>query len=348
VPEPAPIRVASVGLGWVTTHRHIPALRRSPRADLVGLIDHVPGRADKLAHELKLPRSATAQSATDVSWLDEVDAVTIGTPPKTHHSLVIGFLDAGKHVLVEKPMAMTVTEAEELSARAKERDRVLAVVHNFQFMGAVRRLQRMMRDGQLGEVHSIWAIQLSNPERRLPTWYEQLPLGLFYDESPHFFYLLRALAGIEPEFRSIDVVRSRDGTETPLKITALLDADGIPIQVDMNFQAPLSEWHIGVLGTRRAAFVDMFRDILLTVPNDRSHLGRDILRTSAIAGWAHLVGTVKSGALLVTGRLTYGNDEVVERFGLACQGEVNALAGISASDGIAVVTMQHRIIEASR
>jgi scyllo-inositol 2-dehydrogenase (NADP+) len=115
----------------------------------------------------------------------------------------------------------------------------------------------------------------------------------------------------------------------------------------MNFEAPLSEWHIGVLATRRAAFVDVFRDILLTVPNDRSHRGRDILRTSAIAGWSHLVGSVKSGALLVAGRLTYGNDEVVERFCLACKGQRNGLAGISASDGAAVVTMQHKIIESS-
>jgi scyllo-inositol 2-dehydrogenase (NADP+) len=348
VSEATPIRVASIGLGWVTTNRHLPALRRCAQAQLLGVIDRQPGRAERIARETKLPLSATARSADEVSWLDQVDAVTIGTPPLTHYSLVRGYLEAGKHVLVEKPMAMTVAEAEELTTLAAERGRVLAVVHNFQFMGAVRRLKRMMADGGLGEIRSIWAVQMSNPKRRLPTWYEELPLGLFYDESPHFFYLLRTLADREPEFRSIYVLRSRDGAETPAKITAQLDAGGIPIQVDMNFQAPLSEWHIGVLAAKRAAFVDVFRDILVTVPNDRTHLGRDILRTSAIAGWSHLVGTVRSGTRSVAGRLTYGNDEVVERFCRACQGEANAVAGISASDGTAVVKMQHHVVEAAR
>jgi scyllo-inositol 2-dehydrogenase (NADP+) len=348
MPDAVPVRIASVGLGWVTTNRHIPALRRSSLARLVGVIDRQPGRAQKIAGELKLPLAATSQGAGDVTWLDQIDAVTIGTPPLTHYSLVRGYLEAGKHVLVEKPMAMTVAEANEMATLAADRNRVLAVVHNFQFTRSVRRVQRMLKQGKLGEVRSIWAVQLSNPNRRLPTWYEQLPLGLFYDESPHFFYLLRALTGTELDFRSIDVLPSRNGAETPAKISALMDAGGLPVQVDMNFEAPLSEWHIGVLGTRKAAFVDVFRDILVVVPDDGTHLGRDILRTSASAGWSHLAGTVQSGLLMVAGRLAYGNDEVIRKFCLACQGEPGALAGISAADGAAVVRMQHRVIEAAR
>jgi len=126
-----------------------------------------------------------------------------------------------------------------------------------------------------------------------------------------------------------------------------LDARGIPVQIDMNFQAPLSEWHIGVLGTRGAAFVDIFRDILVTVPNDGEHLGRNILRTSAVAGWGHLVGTAESGVLLAARRLSYGNDDVVMNFCRACQGDSGTLSGISAVDGVAVVQMQHRIIESA-
>ncbi len=297
---------------------------------------------------MRLPYSATAKSAAEVPWLDQIDAVTIGAPPQSHYSLALSYLESGKHVLVEKPMAMTVTEAEELTSLARDRNLVLAVVHNFQFARSVRRVKSLIADGSLGEITSVWAVQLSNPKRRLPTWYEQLPLGLFYDESPHFFYLVRAITGCEPEFRSISVVQNKAGTETPAKITAVLDANGIPVQIDMNFTAPLSEWHIGVMGTKRAAFVDVFRDILVAIPNDGAHLGRDILRTSAAASWAHLVGTVQSGRLLTAGRLFYGNDEVVMKFCLACQGERNALAGISAADGVTVVKMQHRIVEAAK
>jgi predicted dehydrogenase len=348
VSEAAPVRVASVGLGWATNNRHIPALRRCKLAHLVGAIDYQPGRAAATAQRFKLPYSAVAQGAPDVPWLDQIDAVTIGAPPQHHYALAHSYLEAGKHVLVEKPMAMTVAEAQELSSLAAARERVLAVVHNFQFANSVRELKQILKDGHLGEVRSIWAVQLSNPKRRLPTWYEQLPLGLFYDESPHFFYLLRFLTECEPDFRSIDVLRAQKGVQTPAKITAMLDAHGIPIQIDMNFQAPLSEWHIAVFGERHAAFVDVFRDILVVMPNDESHLGRDILRTSASAIWSHTFGTFKSGSRLMAQMLTYGNDEVIRRFCLACRGQPEALAGISAADGLAVVQMQHRVIEAAK
>jgi predicted dehydrogenase len=348
VTDAAPVSLAAIGLGWVTTNRHIPALRRCSQARLIGVIDHQSGRAAALARQLSLKRSATAHSAADVSWLDQVDAVTIGTPPGTHYSLARSYLDAGKHVLVEKPLAMTVDEAEQLIALANDRGRVLAVVHNFQFTRSVRRTKQLMRSGRLGDIRSMWAVQLSNPKRRLPAWYEQLPLGLFYDESPHFFYLLRHLTECEPKFQRIDVLRDRDGAETPARVSVLLDACGIPVQIDMNFQAPLSEWHIGVLGSKGAAFVDIFRDILVVVPNDGSHLARDILRTSAAAMWSHGFGTLESGVLLAVGRLAYGNDEVVRRFCLACQGERDVLGGISGIDGAAVVSMQNQVVNASR
>jgi len=317
-------------------------------AQLVGVIDHRPDRAEVLARQLRLPYWATSQTAADVSWLDQIDAVTIGSPPGTHYALTRSYLEAHKHVLVEKPMTMTVKEAEQVAAIALEQKQVLGVVHNFQFTRSVRRVKRMIRDGQLGRIGSIWAVQLSNPRRRLPTWYEELPLGLFYDESPHFFYLLRSLTGTSIRFRSIDVRRDAGGANTPARINALMDADGTLVQVDMNFQAPLSEWHIGVLGTESAAFIDVFRDVLVVVPNDGSHLGRNILQTTLSASWSHIAGTVGSGVLLIAGRLSYGNDEVVRKFCLACLGETGALDGISAADGLAVVKMQHEIVEAAK
>jgi predicted dehydrogenase len=297
---------------------------------------------------MRVPLSATAAAAPDVPWLDRIDAVTIGTPPSTHYAIVKSYLEAGKHVLVEKPMAMTVDQARELMELAIARDLVLAVVHNFQFMRSAARLKRMMNAGDLGDLRSILAVQLSNPRRRLPTWYQQLPLGLFYDESPHVFYLLKFIAGCDPQFRSIDVIPSQDGSATPVKISAQLDAEGVPVQIDMNFQAPLSEWHIAVLGSKGAAFVDMFRDILVVVPNDGTHLAREILGTSVRVGWSHLLGTIQSGLLLAAGRLSYGNDEVVRRFCLACGGDRSALAGMSAADGVAVVSMQHLVIDSCK
>jgi hypothetical protein len=99
-----------------------------------------------------------------------------------------------------------------------------------------------------------------------------------------------------------------------------------------------------VLGSERLAVVDVFRDILVVVRNDRAHGGADILATSFDAVRGHLWGTLTSGLRLVTRRLAYGNDEVIRRFAAAClQGAPPA--GITAADGCRVVEMQHAILD---
>src|SRR2546421_243221 len=75
----------------------------------------------------------------------------------------------------------------------------------------------------LGKITGIDAVQLGNPRRRLPEWYEELPLGLFYDESPHLLYLMQSIAGPLRLARAI-AVPSRRGLATPARIAAWFTA----------------------------------------------------------------------------------------------------------------------------
>ncbi len=335
------LRVAAVGLGWVTVNRHLPWLRRCPDVELVGVIDPRPEHVSAIAAQLKI-RPGIGSRPQDVAWLDEVDAVTIGTPPQTHFPLAQSFLAAGKHVLVEKPMAMNPIEASQLAQAAHARGRTLAVVHNFQFARATRRLQEMRAKGDLGEVLGIAAVQLSNPSRRLPSWYQDLPLGLFYDESPHLLYLVRSLLSEEPAIVRADVVPSRSGQPTPALVDLRFDGP-VPVTVTMRFEAPVSEWHLAVFGSKRLAVVDIFRDVLVVSPNDGRHGPADIMRTSAAAIASHLWGVARSGGLMLAGRLSYGNDEVIRRFVQACQTGAPP-DGISAVDGLRIVELQHQVL----
>lgn len=341
------LRVAAVGLGWVTTNRHIPSLRRDRRVEVVGLVDRRPERVRAVARRFGIARTAVAAGPDGVPWLDEVDAVSIGTPPHSHAPLSTAFLEAGKHVLQEKPFAMSTAEADGLVAAARRSGRVLAVVHNFQFARSVRRLRRLIEAGALGEVRSIWAAQLSNPGRRLPAWYEDLPLGLFTDESPHLLYLVRRLAPCEPVTEHVRVVPSRAGRATPHQVDLALRAGDVPVRVSIDFEAPVSEWHVAVLGTHRLAVADVFRDVLVVTDNDGLHRGREILGTTWSALRTHLAGVASSGVLLVRGRLSYGNDEVVRRFVDACL-DGAPLDGIAPEDGRWVTAMQRCVVDASR
>jgi len=340
------LRVAVVGLGWVGTHRHLPWLKRTPGVEVVGVIDHTPARVERAKALFRVAEGATAEGPHAVTWLDDIDAVTIATPPATHVELARAYLLAGKDVLVEKPMALEVDAARELADIAEREGRVLAVVHNFQFARSTMRLKALISAGRLGEIQAVWGAQLSNPRRRLPEWYESLPLGLFYDESPHFFYLVRSILGGSLQIEVVHLVPGPPGRSTPAAITLLMRAGSTPAQISMNFTAPVSEWHLTVIGSEALAVLDVFRDVLVVTRNDREHLGRHILRTTADAMTSHLGGVARSGALNALGRLAYGNDVVIGRFVDACRTRV-APQDISANDGVDVVRLQHEVLDRS-
>jgi len=347
-----PVRIAVVGLGWVATHRHIPALQANRDARIVGVVDRSGEKAERISRSLRLNRFAAVDSIAAIPWLDEVDAVTIATNPTTHFQLIHQALEAGKSVLTEKPFTMTLDEGQQLAELATSRSGLLAVVHNFQFATSTRRFLRDLKSGRLGRVNGILATQLGNPRRRLPVWYEQLPFGLFYDESPHFFYLLERLAPGALRFETAHVHPSTTGLATPATIGANYSCtteDGrvLPVTMFLDFESPVSEWHIIVMTDRALCDLDVFRDIYVRLPNDGLHTTRTVIRTSLSATWQHWRQHVDRGALHLTKGIDYGNREVMRRFITAIR-TGREPKRICASDALRILRRQHEILEKRR
>ena len=97
----------------------------------------------------------------DVLNDDSIDAVLIATPPATHHALVKRALEAGKHVLVEKPLATTSADARELIELANRQDLVLMPGHTFVYSPAVNAVRSLLTDGVLGEVYFITSARMN-------------------------------------------------------------------------------------------------------------------------------------------------------------------------------------------
>ncbi|MBI1273791.1 MAG: gfo/Idh/MocA family oxidoreductase [Alphaproteobacteria bacterium] len=341
-----PIRVAAIGLGWVTRHRHIPALLRNPSFRLMGVIDRNGKAAQEVAARYNLHRVAITHDLGLVPWLDDIDAVTIGTAPFAHAEMACAALARGKHVLTEKPFAMNIAEGERMQETARAAGKTLAVMHNFQFSKAMRAYARDVARGRIGTVRRIAATQLGNPRRRLPSWYQDLPFGLFYDESPHFFYLLRKLAGGPLLLLHAHCLEASRGGATPAAAELVYrNHAGVPVTVSCNFESPVSEWFIGVYGENALALIDIFRDIYIRLPNDNTHAASNILRTSMAVGLQHWLQHIPNGLAYLTWRLDYGNNEVFARFGDAIHDGAEP-AGIAAADGFEVLRMQHEAIEA--
>jgi predicted dehydrogenase len=339
------VRVAAFGAGWVTTARHVPTMQADDGFDVVALVDRHGERAQEWAGKLGVPRWAEASLPSQLPFVGELDAITCGTAPFSHHAVIEDALQAGKAVLTEKPFTMTVAEGEALRDLARSKGLALCVVHNFQFARSVRKLRRWIENGRIGTPRGLWAVQMSNPKRRLPTWFDELPLGLFYDESPHLLYLVKALAGAPLEPLAATITPSTLGhANTPSQIAVQLRAGPMPVTVQMNFEAPLSEWQVLVFGDEGMGVVEVFRDIARHVPNDGGHKTMEVLRTSLAATMGHWAGYPVPGVGHLRKTLRYGNEEVFRRFRVAATGGVRP-EGIDVEDALEVLRLQHWIVE---
>ncbi|MEK6776623.1 MAG: Gfo/Idh/MocA family oxidoreductase [bacterium] len=145
----AEIRVGVVGVGYLGQH-HARNYAEMPGVRLAGVADVDQGRAQEIAR-----RHATRVFLDYLDMIPDVDAVSIVSPTVTHFEIARDFLKQGVDVLVEKPMTETLVQAGELIRIAEQNQRILQVGHIERFNGAVRELERLVRDPGFIEVHRL-------------------------------------------------------------------------------------------------------------------------------------------------------------------------------------------------
>jgi len=335
-----PLTVGVIGAGWVATARHIPSFRRDGRVRVEALLDPAPERARDVARRYHIPHTYGQLSDFLAHGLD---VVAICTPPWTHAHLAIEALRRGCHVLVEKPMAMSVEEASQMVEAAREAGVSLCIAHNFLFSRSMRKALLLLERGEVGEVQHAIALQLSSPQRRLPSWYPKLPGGLFFDESPHMVYLLRRFLGDLSVQQAWAQTAPPDAAQRLDRVEARLQGPGGSAALSMSFRSPISEWLLAVVGTRRVLMLDIFRDILVVQSPDGAHGTSDVLKSSLRAYWQGLAGFATSGALFSAGRLFYGHETLVRRF-------IDSIVDgsplpVPPEEGLAVVQTMQSILE---
>jgi predicted dehydrogenase len=121
----------------------------------------------------------------------EVSAVVIATPAHTHAAMALEALRAGKHVFVEKPLATSVAEVDELAAAADERSLVLMVGHTFLYNAAVRYLRELIQSGSLGEIYYIYS-------HRLNLGVVRQDVDALWNLAPHDVSIINYLLGSGP------------------------------------------------------------------------------------------------------------------------------------------------------
>ncbi|MFD0829264.1 Gfo/Idh/MocA family protein [Neobacillus sp. M.A.Huq-85] len=159
------LRIGIIGTGGIAVTRHIPTfLQLSETTTIVGVYDVDHARAEQIASQFnsfKVYRSYQ-------EMLGDVDAIVICTPNKFHAEITIAALEAGKHVLCEKPMALTVAECQQMESAAKKSGKVLAVAYHYRFMKEALAAKNIIEAGEIGNplVVRVQALR----RRKVPGW----------------------------------------------------------------------------------------------------------------------------------------------------------------------------------
>lgn len=193
------LRVGVIGTGAFADACHIPGLQSDPHTQVVAVCGRNADRARALAN-----RFGIADVHTDYRELcsrADLDAVTIVTPNACHASQAITALNAAKHVLCEKPLAMTVAEARSMVAAAEASGKVHQVAFTFRYLCGLQELRRRIRRGDLGDPYYL-RVQYDSWDGLRPDcvvgWRERSEEaggGLLYDVGSHLFDIARFVLG---------------------------------------------------------------------------------------------------------------------------------------------------------
>lgn len=170
-------RIGIAGLGyWGTTL--LRTFRALPSVQVTALCDEDPARLAALASEHS--DLACVPTLDALLERDDVDAVLIVTPPSRHHAMAAQALEAGKHVWVEKPLALTAADGRALVELAARRDRVLFVDQTFLFDPMVSEMRRLVDTGELGDVYhvSLQRLGMGRIRRDSDVWWNSAPHDL--------------------------------------------------------------------------------------------------------------------------------------------------------------------------
>lgn len=203
------VRIGIVGMGIGRDNGR--ALHANPRGEVVALCDLVPARMEEFASELKVP----ARMYTDTAALcadPEVDAIFVGTPNRWHVPVALQAVRAGKHVMVTKPLADSVSAAQELVATAEAAGVVNMMSLSTRFSADVRYLGALCREGRLGDIY--YARARSIRRSGIPDWntgFVEAGGGAFRDMGVHVLDAVWWLLGMPEPVTVTGVAGARFG-----------------------------------------------------------------------------------------------------------------------------------------
>ncbi len=259
------LRVAVVGCGYWGP-KVVRAAASLPEVEIAALVDRDLDLAVKVQRHL--PAARTTTSLTEALEDETIDAVVVATNPATHVELASEALEAGKHVLVEKPLALSAGDCRTLGADARERGLTLMVGHTFRFSPAVEHVHELMRSRELGEVYYI-------DSQRLNLGRVRSDVDAIWNFGPHDVSIIQHWFGVQPvavHCHAYDYLQAG----VPDLAFIVLEYDFAVAHIQLSWLSPEKVRRMTVVGSRKmVVYDDVANQVTIHDAGiDREHLGR--------------------------------------------------------------------------
>lgn len=313
------LRVAIIGCGqiaWI----HLSHVTRFQLGELVGLCDFYRPQLEKTGHAFGVKKLYS--DAAEMFDAARPDVVHIVTPPSTHADLAIQAMRAGCNVLVEKPMALTLEEADRMIGVARETGRSLCVDHNRLFSPPALEARRLLEAGELGELVSVDFFQgFGLPTRmRLSQfdnqWLSKLPGGLVQDLVPHCLYCLLEFVGHPVR---LHVLTKRTGVlpAAPAEeVRLMMEGERVLGTASISLSAQPFMNHLTLYGSKATARINIDNFTLIVRKNRYSHPLFNRVFGNMEEGWKIFSSSARSTFRFATGKQPRYPDilELIRRF----------------------------------
>ena len=247
VPEVSePVGVAVVGLGYWGPNL-VRNLQEHPSAEMIAFCDTREDALAKLAR--RYPGAHPTRNVQEILESDDIEAVAIATPVSTHYDLARAALCAGKHVLVEKPLAASASEATELAALAEQRGLVLMPGHTFLYSPPVNCIRDLLLAGELGD---IYFVSMS----RVNLGLHQPDVSVTWDLGPHDFSMLRYWLDAAPLYVSATCRRCIIPEIPDVAFIDLEFENGVIAHVELSWLAPSKLRRTTIVGSQKMLVYD--------------------------------------------------------------------------------------------
>jgi predicted dehydrogenase len=184
------VKVGVIGCGFVASTWHIPGFMRLKKtATVEAICDISPQLALSVASKFGVPK--TYSNVAEMLQKEDLDIVDICTPPHTHAPLAIEAMEAGCHVLIEKPMALKLSDGDEMVQVSRKQGKKLCVIHNELFRPPMIKARKLVEEGAIGKVLGMEWVRFTHRNEYLTKenhWIHKLPGGLLGEVGPHAVY----------------------------------------------------------------------------------------------------------------------------------------------------------------